>query len=230
MLVLNSAFVVAPIHFIFPLASAGFSMLEASIAPSAPPAPTIVCISSINNIRFLLLSSSVIILESFSSNSPRYFVPAITEAILRFNISLFFKNFGTLLFTILLASSSTIAVFPTPASPISIGLFLFFLARISMTLSISLSLPITLSNSPFLAKSFRLVANSLINKNFPRVSVFKRLFFRFSISISRDLSILYAVVELLFRILFISVGSVISLSKSLFLIIMSSIIFSSSFL
>ena len=55
MLVLNSAFVVAPIHFIFPLASAGFSMLEASIAPSAPPAPTIVCISSINNIRFLVL-------------------------------------------------------------------------------------------------------------------------------------------------------------------------------
>ena len=86
MLVLNSALVVAPIHFIFPLASAGFSMFDASIAPSAPPAPTIVCISSINSIRLSTLSNSFIILLSFSSNSPLYFVPAITLAMFRFNL------------------------------------------------------------------------------------------------------------------------------------------------
>ena len=32
--------VVAPISESFPLARAGFNMFEASIAPSAPPAPT----------------------------------------------------------------------------------------------------------------------------------------------------------------------------------------------
>ena len=47
---LYSLVVVAPIHFIVPLARAGFRILEASIAPSAPPAPTRVCISSMNKI------------------------------------------------------------------------------------------------------------------------------------------------------------------------------------
>ena len=37
-------------HCISPLASAGFSMLAASRDPVAPPAPTIVCISSMNRI------------------------------------------------------------------------------------------------------------------------------------------------------------------------------------
>ena len=43
-----SSSVVAPTQCSSPRASAGFSRLEASIAPSALPAPTSVCISSMN--------------------------------------------------------------------------------------------------------------------------------------------------------------------------------------
>ena len=43
-----SSSVVAPIMCRSPRASAGFSMLEASRAPSALPAPTTMCISSMN--------------------------------------------------------------------------------------------------------------------------------------------------------------------------------------
>lgn len=68
---------------------------------------------------------------------------------------MFSKNVGTCLFLILLASSSTTAVLPTPASPISNGLFLFFLLRISIISNISLSLPITGSSEEEI--SFRLV-------------------------------------------------------------------------
>ncbi len=100
------------------------------------------------------------ILPSFSSNSPLYLVPLITFERLNETMTLSVKKDGTLPLTILLASSSTIAVFPTPASPINIGLFLFFLAKISMTLSISLSLPITLSNSFDLAKLFKFIPRS----------------------------------------------------------------------
>ena len=45
---LYSSSVVAPMQCSSPRASAGFSRLEASIAPSALPAPTSVCISSMN--------------------------------------------------------------------------------------------------------------------------------------------------------------------------------------
>ena len=47
-----SSKVVAPIHCNSPRANAGLRMLDASIAPSAPPAPTSVCNSSINNTTF----------------------------------------------------------------------------------------------------------------------------------------------------------------------------------
>ena len=39
---LYSSIVVAPMHCISPLAKAGFNILDASIAPSAAPAPIIV--------------------------------------------------------------------------------------------------------------------------------------------------------------------------------------------
>ena len=74
-----SSSVVAPTQCSSPRASAGFSRLEASIAPSALPAPTSVCISSMN--RMILPSAAVISLStafSRSSNSPRYFAPAIS--------------------------------------------------------------------------------------------------------------------------------------------------------
>ena len=63
-----------------PRASMGFSMLPASIAPSAPPAPTTVCSSSTKGMTSP--SESVISLRTAfrrSSNSPRYFAPAISE-------------------------------------------------------------------------------------------------------------------------------------------------------
>ena len=62
-----------------PRASAGLSRFEASIAPSALPAPTSVCISSMN--RMMPPSDDVTSCStalSRSSNSPRYFAPAIS--------------------------------------------------------------------------------------------------------------------------------------------------------
>ena len=66
---------------------------------------------------------------SLSSNSPLNFAPA-TKAPKSSEISfLFFNESGISLFIILMASPSTIAVFPTPGSPIKIGLFLVLLDR-----------------------------------------------------------------------------------------------------
>ena len=72
-----SSSVVAPTQCSSPRASAGFSMLEASIAPSALPAPTRVCSSSMK--RMMSPSAGGIsgsTAFSRSSNSPRYLAPA----------------------------------------------------------------------------------------------------------------------------------------------------------
>ena len=65
------------------------------------------------------------------------------------------SNSGTLESTTSCASPSTIAVFPTPASPRSTGLF--FVRRVStwMTRSISFCRPITGSSLPCRASSVR---------------------------------------------------------------------------
>ena len=79
----------------------------------------------------------MIILLTLSSNSPRYLVPA-TKLDKDKEIIFLFNNFsGTSFLLILKANPSTIAVFPTPASPIKIGLFLHLLDNISIILSIS---------------------------------------------------------------------------------------------
>ena len=76
-----SSSVVAPIQCSSPRASAGFNRLEASIAPSALPAPISVCISSMNRtIPPSALMTSCRTAFSRSSNSPRYFAPAIKRA------------------------------------------------------------------------------------------------------------------------------------------------------
>ena len=54
-------------------------MLEASIAPSAPPAPIIVWISSIKRIVFLSFVTSSITFLILSSNSPLYLEPATID-------------------------------------------------------------------------------------------------------------------------------------------------------
>ena len=76
-----SSSVVAPTIRSSPRASIGLSMLDASIAPSpVAPAPTTVCSSSMKVTTWPsepLISSRTAL--SRSSNSPRYFAPAIIE-------------------------------------------------------------------------------------------------------------------------------------------------------
>ena len=142
--------VVAPITCISPRANIGFKILPVSIAPSAE-LPTIICISSINMIIFpslFLISFNTFF--NLSSNSPRYLAPATKLAKSSSHIVLFFKLLGTSPLTIRLASPSTIAVLPTPGSPINTGLFFVFLDNILVILRISSSRPITGSIFPSL--------------------------------------------------------------------------------
>ncbi len=143
--------VVAPMVCNSPLARAGLRMFAASILPSLAPAPTMVWISSINKIIFPLFLTSSITFLSLSSNSPRYFAPAIKALISRAMTRLFCKDIGTSFFTILCASPSTTAVFPTPGSPSKIGLFFVLRIRICIIWVISSSLPITGSSLPSMA-------------------------------------------------------------------------------
>src|SRR5216117_2751535 len=76
-----SAGVVAPMQRISPRESAGFRMLAASSEPSADPAPTRVCSSSMNTMMFGFSVSSFMIALSRSSNWPRYLVPATISEI-----------------------------------------------------------------------------------------------------------------------------------------------------
>ena len=139
-----SSSVVAPIQCNSPLASIGFSILPASMAPSVFPAPTIVCSSSIKRMILpsLFFTSSRTAFRR-SSNSPLYFAPATSAPISRANNFLSFSPSGTSPRTIRCASPSTTAVLPTPGSPIRTGLFFVFLERIRTTFRISLSRPIT---------------------------------------------------------------------------------------
>ena len=67
---LNSSSVVAPIVWSSPLANIGLRIDAASIAPSAAPAPTRVCISSINNTMSPLVFISLRTFFKRSSKSP----------------------------------------------------------------------------------------------------------------------------------------------------------------
>ena len=142
-----------------PRANAGFKILAASMAPSPPPAPIKVCISSINKIISpSLVCTSFTTAFKRSSNSPLYFAPAINKPISKAKIILLFKFSGTSPFTILIAKPSAMAVLPTPGSPTKIGLFFDRLLSMCKVLLISSSRPITGSNFPLLASSFKLLA------------------------------------------------------------------------
>ncbi len=139
-----SATVVAPIRCSSPRASIGLSMLPASMAPSVAPAPTTLCTSSMNNrIRPSEAFTSVSTAFSRSSNSPLYFAPAIRDPMSRLKMVLSFSPSGTSPLVMRWARPSTIAVLPTPGSPMSTGLFLDLRDRIWMTLRISASRPMT---------------------------------------------------------------------------------------
>ena len=152
----NSSSVVAPTIRSSPRASIGLSMLPASIEPSALPAPTTVCISSMKVMiepSDCLISSRTAL--SRSSNSPRYFEPAIIDPRSSATIRLCFRLSGTSPSTTRWASPSTTAVLPTPGSPMRTGLFLVRRARTCTTRRISVSRPITGSSSPRRARSVR---------------------------------------------------------------------------
>mmetsp|Transcript_13868 Transcript_13868/g.25260 ORF Transcript_13868/g.25260 Transcript_13868/m.25260 type:complete len:208 (-) Transcript_13868:744-1367(-) len=144
-------------HRSSPRASMGFSKLPASIPLSPPaPAPTIVWISSMKRMILPALSvTSLITAFKRSSNSPRYLAPATSAPMSKANICLPLRPSGTSPAMMRWASPSATAVFPTPASPISTGLFLVLRDRICMHRRISSSRPITGSNFPFAAASVR---------------------------------------------------------------------------
>ena len=139
-----------------PRAREGLSMFDASTAPSAAPAPTTVWSSSRNMIVCPLDScTSLSTALSLSSNSPLYFAPASREPMSSETSFLSFRLSGTSPFIILWASPSTIAVLPTPGSPIKTGLFFVLRESICMTLLISESRPITGSSLSARACSVR---------------------------------------------------------------------------
>ncbi len=151
-----SSSVVAPTQCSSPRASAGFSRFDASIAPSAFPAPTSVCISSMKRMTSPAASvTSVRMALSRSSNSPRYFAPAITAPMSSAISRLSRSDSGTSPFTIRSASPSAIAVLPTPGSPISTGLFFVRRLRTCMVRRISSSRPMIGSILPARAASVR---------------------------------------------------------------------------
>ncbi len=145
----------APTHCSSPRASAGLSMLLASMAPSAAPAPTSVCSSSMNRMTCLFCAISFMTALRRSSNWPRYLVPAITAA-MSSDSTRFSRRFsGHSPLAMSCASPSTIAVLPTPGSPMSTGLFFLRRDRTSMTRSISLARPIVGSSCPSAASCVR---------------------------------------------------------------------------
>ena len=83
---------------------------------------------------------------------------------------LFFSVSGTSPLTMRCASPSTIAVLPTPGSPISTGLFLVRRCRIWIVRRISSSRPITGSSLPSRARSVRSIVYFLSASRWPSAS------------------------------------------------------------
>ena len=126
------------------------------MAPSDLPAPTMVWISSMKRIICpSCCANSFNTAFNRSSNSPRNFAPAIKEPISRDNTRLPFKPSGTSPLTIRAAKPSTIAVFPTPGSPIKTGLFFVRRCNTWTARRISSSRPITGSSLPSDARAVR---------------------------------------------------------------------------
>mmetsp|Transcript_3787 Transcript_3787/g.14038 ORF Transcript_3787/g.14038 Transcript_3787/m.14038 type:complete len:251 (+) Transcript_3787:1819-2571(+) len=142
-----SSSVVAPMHRSSPRASIGFSRFAASIAPSVLPAPSSRCTSSMKRTMSPASFTSANTLFSRSSNSPRYLAPAMSAPTSRL-YSLTFSDSGTSPATMRCARPSTMAVLPTPGSPISTGLFLVRRASTVTHRRISSSRPMTGSSLP----------------------------------------------------------------------------------
>ncbi len=152
---LYSSKVVAPMHWISPLAKAGLNMFEASSEPVAPPAPTMVWISSIKRMMSSFFSNSFITAFIRSSNCPLYLVPATKLARSKVTTRLLNKIRETFFWIIRKAKPSAIADLPTPGSPINKGLFFLRRLKIWQTRSISFSRPTTGSSFPSSAISVK---------------------------------------------------------------------------
>ena len=151
-----SSSVVAPTQCNSPRARAGLSILPASMAPSALPAPTMVCSSSMKTMVWpSSLARSLSTFFSRSSNSPRNLAPARSEAMSSDSTRLPLSESGTAPSTMRWARPSTMAVLPTPGSPISTGLFLVRRCSTWMARRISSSRPMTGSSLPRRARSVR---------------------------------------------------------------------------
>ena len=154
-----SSRVVAPTSRSSPRASRGLIMLPASIAESPEaPAPTMVWSSSMK----VTISPSASLISSRtalrrSSNSPRYLAPATMEPRSRLMRVLPRRDSGTSPATMRRARPSTMAVLPTPGSPMSTGLFLVRRLKTWTTRRISESRPITGSILPSRARAVRSV-------------------------------------------------------------------------
>ena len=96
----------------------------------------------------LFFSSSFITAFIRSSNWPRYFVPATSDAKSKVTTRLLYNTRETFFSIMRSANPSAMADLPTPGSPISRGLFFFLRLRIWETRSISFSRPITGSILP----------------------------------------------------------------------------------
>ncbi len=144
-----SSSVVAPMQCSVPRASSGLIRFAASIEPSARPAPIRLCSSSMNRMTWPS-ADSISFSTAFrrSSNSPRYFDPATSAPRSSDRSCLPFSASGTSPLTMRSARPSTMAVLPTPGSPISTGLFLVRRASTWMVRRISSSRPITGSSFP----------------------------------------------------------------------------------
>src|SRR5579885_1168559 len=118
-----SSSVVAPIQRSSPRASAGLSMSAAPTAPSAAPAPTTVCNSSMKTMTSFASRSSSRIDLIRCSNWPRNIAPATIPPIFNVTMRLPRSVAGTVPSLMRRARPSTMAVLPTPGSPISTGLF-----------------------------------------------------------------------------------------------------------
>ena len=141
-----------------PRASAGFSRLAASLVPAAPPAPMSVWASSMKRMVGLAADLTSVMTDlSLFSNSPFTPAPACSSPRSSPRISTSAMLDGTSPCVMRSASPSTTAVFPTPASPTRIGLFLRRRLRMSIICRISLSRPKTGSTDPALALPVRSV-------------------------------------------------------------------------
>ena len=151
-----SSSVVAPMVRSSPRASIGLRRLLASMAPSAAPAPTTVWSSSMKR----TIRPSLSLISSRTAFEPLLELAAVLgprdeRAEVQPMTRLSLRVSGTSPRTIRWARPSTIAVLPTPGSPIRTGLFFVRRLRTWTTRRISSSRPITGSSLPARASCVR---------------------------------------------------------------------------